>query len=125
MKKKRPVYLNLFQIKLPVSGVVSLIHRFSGALLFLSLPFFLWLFQALLESASSFDNLINTVKYNPILKLVIAIGAWVFLHHFLAGIRFLLLDMHWGEELHQSRFSAKIVMLASITLSALILGWLW
>ena len=125
MKTKRPVYLNLFQIKLPVSGMVSLLHRLSGALLFLSLPFVLWLFQTSLESASSFNNLINTVKYNPILKLVIAIGVWVYLHHFLAGIRFLLMDVHLGLELRQSRLSAKIVMLTSITLTILILGWLW
>ena len=125
MKTKRPVYLNLFQIKLPVSGMVSLLHRLSGALLFLSLPFVLWLFQTSLESASSFNNLINTVKYNPILKLVIAIGVWAYLHHFLAGIRFLLMDVHLGLELRQSRLSAKIVMLTSITLTILILGWLW
>jgi len=125
MKKQRPVHLNLFQIKLPISGIVSLLHRLSGALLFLILPFILWTLQASLNTEESCNNLINTVKYNPILKLVIMFFLWAFLHHFMAGMRFLLLDVHWGCELHQARLSAKWVMLMSIASTLAIAGWLW
>lgn len=125
MKKQRPVHLNLFQIRLPISGIVSLLHRLSGTLLFLVLPFALWVFQASLNTEESFNSLINTVKYNPVLKLVITFILWAFLHHFMAGMRFLLLDVHLGIELRQSRLSAKGVMLTSIAATVAIAGWLW
>ena len=125
MNKQRPIHLNLLQIRLPISGIVSLLHRFSGALLFLLLPLILWVFQTSLSTESAFNSLINTVKYNPVLKLVITLTTWAFLHHFMAGIRFLLLDVDCGVELRQSRLSAKWVMFMSIVLTVAIAGWLW
>ena len=125
MKKQRPVHLNLFQIKLPINGIVSLLHRLSGALLFLILPFVLWVFQTSLSSENSFYSLTNTIKYSIFLKFIIIFIAWAMLHHLMAGMRFLLLDVHWGVELRQSRLSAKWVMLMSAASTVLIMVWLW
>lgn len=125
MKKQRPKNLNLFKIKLPISGVVSILHRLSGVVLFLVVPAILWVFQLSLSSESNFQTLINIAHFNPILKLFILFLLWGFLHHFFAGVRHLFLDVHWGISLRQSRLTAKLVMSISL-ISTLLLGiFLW
>ena len=125
MKKQRPINLNLLNIRLPLSGIVSILHRLSGVLLFLSLPIVLVIFQHSLASEHELNNIINTIDYSIIFKLFILFVAWGFIHHFAAGIRFLLLDIHWGISLPHSRLSAKLVLGLSF-LSLLLIGvWLW
>ena len=82
----------LTSYKLPWSGKVSILHRVSGALLFLSLPFILYLFDKSLTSELSFITFSEVVG-NPLVKLFLLALIWAFLHHFCAGIRFLALDL--------------------------------
>ena len=125
MKKQRPINLNLLNIRLPLSGIVSILHRLSGVLLFLSLPVVLVTLQHSLASENELNNIINTIRNSSILKLFILLVSWGFVHHFVAGIRFLLLDIHWGISLSRSRLSAKLVLGFSV-LSLLGIGvWLW
>lgn len=120
IKKKRPKNLDLSTIKLPLPGLLSIFHRVSGAGLFLLLPLLLWLLQASLASPESFA-VFKSVAANPLVKLILLGLLWAFLHHFCAGIRYLLLDVHVGVELAAARFSSKIVFAVSIALT-IILG---
>lgn len=125
-RKARPQFKNigfgqiLTSYKLPWSGKVSILHRISGALLFLSLPFILYLFDKSVTSEISFLTFSELVG-NPLIKLFILALIWGFLHHFCAGIRFLMLDTHRGLEKHQIQKSAISVLVVSLALT-LVLG---
>ena len=124
MHKKRPKYLNLLKIRLPLPGWVSILHRISGAALFLFIPFLLWLLQQSLGSAESYEGFKNALA-NPLVKLVLFGLVWAFLHHFFAGIRYLALDMHLGIELGPARASSTAVLIVSVLLTLLIGVRLW
>ena len=124
MHKKRPKYLNLLKIRLPLPGWVSILHRISGAALFLFIPFLLWSLQQSLGSAESYEGFKNALV-NPLVKLVLFGLVWAFLHHFFAGIRYLALDMHLGIELGPARASSTAVLIVSILLTLLIGVRLW
>jgi succinate dehydrogenase / fumarate reductase cytochrome b subunit len=124
MAKSRPKHLNLFQIKLPIPAVVSILHRISGAGLFLMLPFLLYLLQASLESPSSYV-LFRELLSNVLVKLLLLGLLWAFLHHFCAGIRYLLLDVHVGTALAPARASSFAVIGVSLVLTVVFGVWLW
>lgn len=125
MTKPRPVYLNLVRIRLPLPGIVSILHRVSGAALFLiGIPLALWALEASLESAAGYDSLTAAFAH-PLAKLVLLALVWAYLHHLCAGIRFLLLDLHRGIELKPARQSSAIVILAGIALTLIIGARLW
>ncbi|TDR82686.1 succinate dehydrogenase, cytochrome b556 subunit [Paludibacterium purpuratum] len=120
MQKQRPKHLDLAKIRLPVPGIVSILHRVSGVALFLFLPVLIYLLQGSLSSAESFDAFRSVIAH-PLVKLVLIGVLWAFLHHAMAGIRFLFLDMHKGLELATARATAKTVLVVSLVLT-LILG---
>ena len=124
MNKPRPKHLNLLQIRLPLPGIVSIMHRAFGAILFLTIPLGLYAMQFSLESAQSFDAL-KSVLVHPLAKLVILGLVWAYLHHFCAGIRYLALDLDYGTDLAPARTSAKAVVVVSLGLTLLIGIWLW
>ena len=125
MTKPRPVYLNLVRIRLPLPGIVSILHRVSGAALFLiGIPLALWALQGSLESAAGYDQLAAAFAH-PLAKLVLLGLVWAYLHHLCAGIRFLLLDLHRGIELKPARQSSVVVVLASVALTLIIGARLW
>ena len=119
--KKRPKNLDLASIRLPLAGKVSILHRVSGVGLFLCFPFMLWLFSASLTSAETFATFKSVFATLPA-KVVIAGLIWALIHHFCAGIRFLLLDMHIAVEKEPSRKSAAIVFAVSIPLTLIFWG---
>jgi len=120
----RPVYLNLFQIRLPVGGVVSILHRVSGTLLVLALPFALWMFARSLESAQRFAAVQELVRAVPA-RWVLCIVLLGLGHHLLAGIRHLLLDLHVGMSRGGARLGGWLVlMLDGVVAVALGVSWL-
>ncbi len=119
LTKQRPKFLNLLEIKQPLPAIVSILHRVSGAGLFLMLPLLIWLLQLSLGSAESFDTL-KAVAANPLVKLILLGLLWAFLHHFCMGIRILLIDVHVGVEKAQARASAKVVLAVSLALTAIL-----
>lgn len=119
--KKRPKNLDLTTIRLPLPGKVSILHRVSGAGLFLCLPLLLWLFGESVGSAEQFA-LFQSVADFWLVKLVLAGLLWSFVHHFCAGIRFLLLDVHVGVEKEAARKSAAVVFAVSIPLTLILWG---
>ena len=124
MTKKRPKYLNLFEIKLPLAGFVSILHRVSGAALFLMLPLLIYLLQLSLGTPQDFAVLTSALD-DPLLKLVLLGLLWAFLHHFCMGIRILLLDLHVGVDLAAARTSAKLVQGVSLLLTVILGVKLW
>lgn len=124
MHASRPKHLNLMQIRLPLPAFVSILHRVSGAVLFLLLPLLLCLLGSSLESANSFLELKKWVS-NPLAKVVLLGVLWAYLHHFFAGIRHLAMDLHIGLELPAARAASYAVLGASLALTVII-GWrLW
>lgn len=123
--KPRPVYLNLVAIRLPLPGIVSILHRISGALLFLvGIPALLAFVGASLASPESFAS-VKACFANPLTKLAVLALAWAGLHHFCAGLRYLLLDVHAGIDLPAARRSSAVVLVVSLALT-LFVGWrLW
>ena len=123
--KPRPVYLDLLRIRLPLPGIVSILHRLSGAALFLlGLPLLLLGLRATLASPEAFADL-QALLSQPLVKLVLIGLIWAYLHHFCAGIRFLLLDIHRGIDLAPARRSSVAVLVASLALTAMIGVRLW
>jgi succinate dehydrogenase / fumarate reductase cytochrome b subunit len=123
--KPRPVYLNLARIRLPLPGLVSILHRISGAALFLfAIPLGLFAVQTSLESAGGFA-ILKSMFANPLGKLVLVGLLWAYLHHFFAGIRYLLLDLHVGDDLRPARQSSVVVLGASLALTLIIAVRLW
>jgi succinate dehydrogenase / fumarate reductase cytochrome b subunit len=96
--------------------VLSILHRVSGALMFLLLPFVLWLFQASLRSESSYRGLQQAAGGWPV-KLVLSVLAWSLLHHLVAGLRYLSLDLDVGVDRAASRRSAWSVFAVSVPLA--------
>jgi len=119
IKKRRPKNLDLPTIRLPLPGILSIIHRVSGAALFLLLPFLLWLLQSSLASPETFAGARDVVGH-PLVRIVLLGLIWFYMHHFCAGIRYLLLDLHKGVELEAARLSSKVVFVVSIALTLII-----
>ena len=123
-QKPRPKYYDLNLAHLPPPGLVSIFHRVSGALLFFPiLPALLYLLQATLGSDEGFARWRDFFN-RPVVKLA-ALGAiWLYAHHFFAGIRYLLLDLHIGIEKAPARTSAVAVLVLGL-LATLAIGWRW
>lgn len=124
MASKRPKHLNLFKIKQPVPAIVSILHRVSGALLFVLTPLLLIALQRSLTSPESFEALRETLN-TPLLKLVVLAVIWSLMHHLFAGLRFLALDLHLGIELLPARKSAMLVLVISLAFTILIGVMIW
>lgn len=124
MLPKRPKHLALHQIKLPLPGLVSILHRVSGLLLFAALPVLLLMLQYSLNSIETFTQLQQALSH-PSAKLAMLGLLWAFLHHFFAGLRFLAIDMHLIDNLKQARNSSKAVLVTSLLLTVLLGAKLW
>lgn len=124
MNKKRPKHLALLKIKQPLPAVVSILHRISGAVLFLALPFLLLLFDQSLRSVETYTNLAEHLA-NPLLKLALLGLLWAFLHHFCAGLRYLAIDLHLLPTLAGARASSRWVLAVSLTLTVVLGAALW
>lgn len=109
---------DLIHYRLPVPGIVSILHRISGLLMFLLLPLLLWLFDLSLSSDRSFDRLVALCQGTLMRLMLVALG-WALLHHACAGVRFLLLDLHMGTGKPAARRSSWIVLALSLPLAAL------
>jgi len=117
---KRPVYLNLFKIRLPATGIVSFAHRVSGFLLFLAIPFSIYLLDLSVSSVAGFEQGMQLLQ-QPVLQLFLLLAVWALVHHFLAGIRYLLLDFDIGVDKTGSNISARAVLIIEVLIMALYL----
>jgi succinate dehydrogenase / fumarate reductase cytochrome b subunit len=129
---ERPVYRNIHvtQIvgyRLPLAGIVSILHRISGALMFLLLPLVIWLFDTSISSEVSFERFrsafVAGIGFVPggLVKLVVLALIWAYLHHLIAGVRHLWMDMVHAVSIQQGRTSAVVTLFLSLALT-LVLG---
>lgn len=124
MKDKRPVYLDVTKYRFPNTAIVSILHRVSGVLLFLYIPFLLWALDMSLSSGEEFQRLAFHLGH-PVIKFF----SWLLLasviFHLIAGIRHLLMDMGLGETHRGGRLGANLVFITSILLILVAGLWLW
>jgi succinate dehydrogenase / fumarate reductase cytochrome b subunit len=125
-KKQRPQFRNIhitqiLKYRLPPAGIMSILHRVSGVGMFLLLPLIIWLFSLSLTSELSYFRLMELMG-SPFLKIILCGLAWAFIHHFFAGIRHLVSDMHVGLTKEQGSSWAVGVMAISLAISFLV--WL-
>jgi succinate dehydrogenase / fumarate reductase cytochrome b subunit len=118
---QRPVFLGLRQIRLPVTGWVSILHRISGVLLVLAIPYAAQLLDRSLRGPEAFAA-VAALLGSPFVKLMLLVLAWAFLHHLIAGIRFLMLDIDVGIQRPTARKSAGAAIAAALVLTALVAG---
>lgn len=119
-RQGRPVYLDLRRIRLPITAIVSILHRASGVLMFLALPWSIYLLDRSLTSPAGFAAVADMFK-QPLIKIIAFAVLWAVLHHAVAGVRFLLLDFDIGIDIATARRSARAVTW-SAAIAAVIAG---
>ena len=122
---RRPTFINLFLIKLPISAISSITHRLTGiAIFFIALPTFVLLFLTdyLATNQSEWD----LEKYNFEIKLLLSVSLIALTYHTLAGLRHMLIDFtNYGHELNQSKLSAIITFVLTFIISIFLLTEVW
>lgn len=121
----RPVFLDLARIRLPITALISIAHRITGIVLFLSIPFAIYLLGLSLSSQLEYNHVQGLLGHGLVKVLVIFI-LWALAHHVFAGLRFLLIDFGVGVERDEARRTAWVVAvgsLASLLMIAGILLW--
>ncbi len=113
MNTKQPVYLNLLKIKLPITGIVSLLHRVTGVALFLAIPFSIYLLQLSMHDSVDFQRAVELLNH-PLVLLIEVLVFIALIYHFFAGIRFLLMDIAIGEKKEEAVLSSQLVIGATI-----------
>lgn len=133
-RKKRPEFRNinaftdLPSYRLPVAGIVSILHRVSGALMFVLLPFILWMFETSISSEISFAKFKAAFNVGMlglpgfVWKLVALALIWAYLHHSIAGLRHLWSDTHHSAVTKEFGKSSAIATLAISVSMTLVLG---
>ncbi|MCU7800632.1 MAG: succinate dehydrogenase, cytochrome b556 subunit [gamma proteobacterium symbiont of Lucinoma myriamae] len=117
---KRPKNLNLLSVKFPMSAIMSAGHRAAGILLFLSIPYFIYIFQLSIINETGFIQAKAELQ-SPLVKVFCLITIWALVHHFLAGIRYFLLDVDIGIEKKWAQKTAFLVMVSGFVIFLVIL----
>ena len=121
-------FTDLTTYRLPPAGIVSILHRVSGAMMFLLLPFIIWMFDSSVSSEISFAKFkaaFNSgLGFLPgwFLKLVALALIWAYLHHFIAGLRHLWMDVSHAAVSKEFGHSSALVTLGLSVLLTLALG---
>ncbi len=111
-------------MKFPPMAIASILHRVSGIILFLFLPIILFILSKSLHSAESFTQM-KVMIAHPIYKLVLWSFGAALIYHILAGIRHMIMDLGWGEDLCTGRFTANLVIVLAAILTIFLGIWIW
>jgi succinate dehydrogenase / fumarate reductase, cytochrome b subunit len=130
LAKKRPEFRNIHAFKdlpsyrLPAAGIVSILHRISGVLMFVLLPLVIWMFDTSISSEISFARFRSAFENGStgvLLKLVALALIWAYLHHFIAGVRHVWMDLsHKAVSKQFGGASAKFTLAASLVLTVIL-----
>lgn len=131
--KKRPEFRNINALtdlpsyRLPAAGVVSILHRVSGVLMFMLMPFIIWMFDKSITSEISFAKFTSAFNQGLgifpgwFIKLVVLALIWAYLHHFIAGLRHLWMDVsHKAVSMNFGMNSARVTLAASVLLTVVL-----
>lgn len=121
---KRPRFLHLLKIAMPVTAVASFAHRISGALLIAATPFLIYALEVSLRDPAGYASVHETLLDGP-WRVAVVVLAWALAHHLLAGLRFLAQDLGIGFSLRPARLSAWGVNLAGLALLAFAVWQVW
>ena len=126
MQNTKRKYMNLFVLasKMSITAKVSILHRLTGFLLFLSIPFILYVFHQTLTNKSFYDSFYGIMSL-PIIKVIYLIIIFAFVYHMCIGVRFLLIDMHKGVEFKTAKKTAKLAIFISILLTVILGVLIW
>lgn len=124
VSKNRPKYgvmrfADIANVRLPLPAYVSILHRISGAIMVVLLPFILYLLDQSLTSELSFEQF-SSFTSHWFVKIIILGVVWAYLHHFCAGFRHLQMDFHMGLDLPTARKTSMAVLVVSLVLTALV-----
>ncbi|MDH5436422.1 MAG: succinate dehydrogenase, cytochrome b556 subunit [Gammaproteobacteria bacterium] len=122
-QQKRPKFLNLFKIRMPIGAIASIIHRFSGVILFMLLPFMIYILEISLKTEQGFQQVIGFFARTDV-HIVLIFVIWMSAHHLFNGIRLLLLDIDIGISRTVSRRNSWLVITASLLVAAFSAGQL-
>jgi len=117
--QKRPVFLNLLQIKLPPTAIASILHRVAGVFLILLFPFLIYMFDVSLQDKASFTQAVQLIN-QPLVVLLLYGLLWAISHHFFAGLRYFLIDFDVICGKQAARFSAVIVVILGLLIPVLV-----
>ena len=132
LAKKRPEFRNINALsdlptyRLPAAGIVSILHRISGAVMFLLLPLIVWLFDTSVSSEISFAkfkaafNVGIGIATGWLVKLVVLAIIWAYLHHLIAGLRHLYMDVQHAVSKEFGKSSAIVTLVLSLGLTAIL-----
>ena len=116
--KKRPVFLDLTRIDMPVMAVLSVAHRITGILMFLSIPIVIYLLGLSLASPQGYET-VTSFFDSGLFRLAVLLLLWCFAHHFFAGIRYFMLDLDIGVDVINGRRSAWCVLGAGLVVTVI------
>jgi len=120
----RPIFLDLLQIRLPRGAILSIVHRITGVLLVLAIPFFIYLLQLLNGGAEGFSQALPLL-HSTSGKVFVSITVWVLIQHSLSGIRHLIMDMGVSYDKNIARMTANAAFVLSLLLIILTGVWIW
>jgi succinate dehydrogenase / fumarate reductase cytochrome b subunit len=130
LAKKRPEFRNINALtdlptyRLPVAGIVSILHRISGLIMFLLLPFIVWMFDTSVSSEISFAKFSAAFNIGlgfvpAVLVKVVVLGLiWAYLHHLIAGVRHVYMDVCHAVSKEFGKSSAVVTLVLSLGLTA-------
>lgn len=117
----KPVYLNLIQIRLPIAGFMSILHRVSGLFLFLAIVPLIYMLDLSLSSPAGFVEAAELLG-GCLFSIALFVVLWSVIHHLLAGLRYLLLDIDIGIDRPHYRYTAWAVVIAAPVMAAGLMG---
>jgi len=120
-KNKRPVFLELTRIRQPISALISIAHRIAGIVLFLALPFAIYLLDLSLGSQQGYDR-VQAILSHGSAKLAVILILWALAHHVFAGLRVLLIDIGVGVEREEARRTAWVIAIGSVVALVMMAG---
>ncbi|WCN08817.1 succinate dehydrogenase, cytochrome b556 subunit [Marinomonas mediterranea] len=125
MNKKRPVNLDISTISMPVTAIVSILHRITGIILFIGLVFLFYAFDLSLESQEGFDTVVETLQTSFLAKFIIWGVVSALMYHLVAGVKHLFMDLGHFEELESGRKAAQINLIIAAILIVVAGVWVW
>jgi len=123
-KNKRPVFLDLTHIRQPTTALISIAHRIAGIVLFLALPFAIYLLDLSLGSQQGYDRVQAILSHGSV-KLALILILWALAHHVFAGMRILLIDVEIGVEREEARRTAWVIAIGSVVALVMMAGIVW
>jgi len=120
-RSPRPRNLDLWTVRFPVPAVLSILHRGSGLLLVLAIPWLAWMLERSVSGPEGFRAVVDHLASGPA-RLALVLVAWALAHHLFAGIRYLLIDLDIGVERRRARASAWLVNAAGVAVLILAAG---